>query len=110
MTDKVAIRIDGAVIHAYVTEISEPKNRPDNGARLSGTLDADDTDVHYVDYWHDDGRDHYEELRDVYGDLIDQREGLKPLHHEDDFDQGIAAGYLKAIEDIENLLNEWADE
>lgn len=51
--DAVVIRTDDGIIHATVDEVVE-SDRPDDGARLGGTLDADDPSVHYVDYHHTD--------------------------------------------------------
>jgi len=49
--DKVVIRTDDGIIKATVDEVDD---RPDDGARLGGTLESDDPSVHYVDYWHGD--------------------------------------------------------
>lgn len=49
--DRVTVRTDDGLIRADVTELIEC-GRPDDGARLGGTLGADDPEVHYVDYQH----------------------------------------------------------
>lgn len=67
--DTVFVRTDDGVIEATVDDAEYSFDRPDDGARLGGTLDADDPSVHYVDYWHaDHGIDTPEEAADAYAD------------------------------------------
>lgn len=55
--DTVFIRTDDGVIRATVDEAEYDFERPEDGARMGGTLDTDDPSVHYVDYYHEDPDD-----------------------------------------------------
>lgn len=50
--DEVVIRTDDGIIKAEVTEMAQ--HRPEDGARLGGTLDADEPKIHFVDYHRSD--------------------------------------------------------
>lgn len=53
--DTIVVRTDDGLIRANVTDVDF--ERPDDGARLGGSIDVDDPSVHYVDYWHADDSD-----------------------------------------------------